>query len=265
MPLDPGANVYTPPKKDRKNKPSPVPGPVRGYSPAEAAGPRATPYQGAAVPGVYPQGDIHSVNKQVDAITLAFQNRFGHLPSPGLVFDLLRAPIDPSEYDSLFRHVPKSAMWARAAGPHSDTPSNVPGPHSDMDRQLQDPGSVTDALGRPLPSTGIASPGNLDKRKTEQMAMFGKDTPGLFLTAFEQVAQSLVYSPLGIYKAGEAVSKDIGASKRGDFSFKNSRAIGSAAIKQTEADFQHPSENPGYLMLDILGLVSVGFVGLLQG
>lgn len=87
----------------------------------------------------------------------------------------------------------------------------------------------------------------------------GKGDPfHLYTLGVTQIVGSLAYSPAAIYFTGKAGVQDIGAAKGGDLSFKHTRKIGEQAIKSVKEDITKPGENPGYLFLDALGVVSLG-------
>jgi hypothetical protein len=59
-------------------------------------------------------GSIFDLNKRVESIWSEYQARFGQTPSPGLVFDLVRAPVD--DIKGLLSVVPLSGTAARLQG-----------------------------------------------------------------------------------------------------------------------------------------------------
>ena len=278
MPLSEYTNATPPPKKKKKSAPVDVHAPVAGDSPNPQA-PATTSYQGHTVPHVFPQGDIFAVNRQVDAITTAFQNRFGHMPSPGLVFDLLRAPVEPNEFDQLFSHVPKTSMAARAAGPHSTMDRQLGGPVEDpfeaAKKQLEDSGFIEEYKGqlddeaKRLVASGFQRTDLLgDRQRSDEafkadpslmgMDPFSEKVVAPVVLGVYQVTQSLAYSPYGAFVAEESLRKDAFDAAKGDYSFKRSRDMAKAIAIQTKNDFAHPLQNPGYLFLDVFGIASSG-------
>src|SRR5439155_1379811 len=59
--------------------------------------------------------------------------------------------------------------------------------------------------------------------------------------------------------AGGAFGHAIGSKHaHGDLSFKRSRAMGKAMVKQTAADLRHPLRHPGFTLLDVMAVASAG-------
>ena len=98
-------------QQSRKHRQPPAPtGPQPSFS-----APTAPPPSGPPIPLLQKygyHGSIHDLNDRVAQIADAFQGKFGHLPSWGLTFDLLRAPVD--DFHSLLAAVPHSGAVARA-------------------------------------------------------------------------------------------------------------------------------------------------------
>lgn len=76
--------------------------------------------------------------------------------------------------------------------------------------------------------------------------------------ALAQVVKGLVYSPAGAVESGVAVSKDLDAARKGDFSFTHTAKIASQTKDAFLADLGDPSGHAGYLALDLFGVASVG-------
>lgn len=72
--------------------------------------------------------------------------------------------------------------------------------------------------------------------------------------ALNQIAGAAAYAPAGIYDAGKAVGTDLyNGLQHQDFSAKNTRTLGGTMIHQTAQSFEHPKEDPGYLLMNLLG------------
>lgn len=67
-----------------------------------------------------------------------------------------------------------------------------------------------------------------------------------------------IHSPGGLYELGKGTVQDVNAAAHGNYSFKHSRAMGTAMAKSTLEDLRHPLRHPGLTALDIWGLASAG-------
>ena len=100
-------------KKRRQQPPAPSPEDVRvGFKQPNAPVPTGPPVRVLQKFGTHLS--MPDVNDRVQRITDAFHSTYGHLPSPGLVFDLLRSPVD--DFHGLFRATPRSSAVAKARG-----------------------------------------------------------------------------------------------------------------------------------------------------
>lgn len=86
-----------------------------------------------------------------------------------------------------------------------------------------------------------------------------KGAGGMLALGIGQVADSLVHSPAGLYELGKAAGLDTreiiehpGSAQHFAHTAPIARAMGQSVVK----DVTHPSENPGYLFLDILGFAA---------
>jgi len=77
-------------------------------------------------------------------------------------------------------------------------------------------------------------------------AQFVLDTAGQLGTAAYNI-------PAAGYYAGEAVTKDVGAARRGDLSFKQTRQLGKGLVTGTVEPFKHPIRDRGFLLVNLLG------------
>lgn len=81
--------------------------------------------------------------------------------------------------------------------------------------------------------------------------------------AAEQIGTALIYSPVGLYHMGKATVQDIADLPEGEF-FERSRNMYETMGRQFVEDFRHPLRNPGYLLMDIASLASLGTGGALR-
>ncbi len=61
-----------------------------------------------------------------------------------------------------------------------------------------------------------------------------------------------------MYRAGRAVTKDVGSAVHGHPQFKRTRKLGKEIAKSTAEDVRHPGRHPGFLLLDTLAAASAG-------
>jgi hypothetical protein len=252
MALAEGSGVYVPPKK------KPDVEQIRG----------AQPYVGAPTPVGIP---VHELNTRVEKITLAYQKHFGHNPSPGLVFDLLRAPVHPDEYEYIFG-VPKNKRRAIAMGVSRAEETGGLRPtgiedvraRSTVPEGQREPASVEDTLRQAQVAQLTGKQEDFDKyeemlNSSGLASMSGANiVTGTITKGIGQVARSLVDTPGGLILLEESARKDISDATRGDLSFQRSRHIGGEIARQTVEDFRHPLRNPGFLFLDVIGVVTAG-------
>lgn len=102
-------------------------------------------------------------------------------------------------------------------------------------------GSISRGIGRVVPGSGIGS------------------------RTIEQIAEGLIYTPVGLFYLGKALGTDIGdiarLKPRGPLDLQTSdflRDMGEAVYE----DFRHPLRNPGYLALDLFTIASAGAGGV---
>jgi hypothetical protein len=86
--------------------------------------------------------------------------------------------------------------------------------------------------------------------KSFAVKLLGRTAGDLVSTAY--------HTPGGIYALGKATTEDTAATRKGDFSFKRSRAIGAEMGKQTAQSFEHPLRHPGYTLLNLGAAASLG-------
>lgn len=126
MALDPEGGAALPTKKKkRKRQPVPVMGeqaaggtkvPAARRIPDEGTQVGREPYLGSTNPAFQRMGfsgDIFTFNRRAETAAMAFASYFGVEPSPGLLLDLVRAPVQTEEYEDLFQ-IPLSFQRARA-------------------------------------------------------------------------------------------------------------------------------------------------------
>ena len=82
---------------------------------------------------------------------------------------------------------------------------------------------------------------------------------GLSKRATEQIGQSIIYSPAGVYEAGKATGLDVRDIATGrDFTPGRTAALAKAIGTQLKEDVRHPGRNIGYLMMDAFAAASAG-------
>lgn len=82
--------------------------------------------------------------------------------------------------------------------------------------------------------------------------------PDIVELGASQIADALVQSIPGMVEMGRAVVNDVRDVGAGDLDFERTRELGRLTAEQIEQDFRNPTENPGYLLLDLLGIGSLG-------
>lgn len=217
----------------------------------DAAERNRTPYRGSTNPAfarVGYSGDIFSLNRRAELANAAFASQFGYEPSPGLLLDIIRAPIQNDEFEEMFK-IPQTFQRARALAAENEArfkaePVQDLGEGQGVEETLattqQALARQEQGVGPPLQGAGIV------------------DNLGLPGLALYQIGESLVYAPAGVLMMSKALGYDAGNVVRGDFSGKHSRQMGKDIAKGVYASYQNPEENPGYIILDLFGVLSGG-------
>lgn len=304
------------PKTKKKKQPAAIP---MGVQRAEGI----LPYQGASAPSV-PQ-DVHGVNRRVQTITDSFERSYGYRPSPGLVFDFLRAPVTDEEIPDLFQ-TPVTGARARAAFVlgqrgealeeiYTDPQNFLRAPSLEAQKNLAEEEQELNAGRAAIEQAAAARYGSgenlltlrrvvhaekmskglpwdlysdrIDPESPEGQALLAQEAaagpPGLshIHLGVTQVAESLIYAPAGfvvmgrdvgldtrdvfsgvISRADAAVGTDPVQMKRRDITPSRSVKLASQIKKGVVEQYKNPGENPGYIFLDLLGLLSVGAGGV---
>jgi hypothetical protein len=272
MALDPGfpsAAAQQAIEKNKKKKRSPVVSgeQATGGSKVPAASIRTgedfrQPYLGSTNPAfarVGFSGDIFSLNRRVETANAAFTSRFGFEPSPGLLLDLVRAPVSTDEYHDLIHGLPTTMQRAEASlalqrhqadieeAARLEQPEGLQ--RADIDPNA--PELVGLELQKKIQTMG---PDDFNINLPSQVGA----TLGVVPTAVFQIAESLYNTPAGLVALGQAGYGDTKALAGGDPTFSKTREIAKAIGGQVVEDFRHPLENPGYLALDVFGAISAG-------
>lgn len=277
------------------------------------------PQSGPPIPVLQRYGvnmSISDVNAHVDALTAAHLKAFGYSPTPGMVFDVLKAQgvTGPVNYDDLFG-IPTSKRDAQAMivarQGSGDTIATLPvvtpksppldtlvkgmltAYHQDSSRgnfagnAAQDAwssaygGFVKQALEDPtkagyltgaLLKAGVPSPGAF-----LQSVAQGDFGLGILSKALEQITYSTTDMPYGFYRIAKAAGMDTFdlstipmhslAASVGQGGIVRARPVGQATHlanigkqmgESMWEDVNHPTDRPGYLVMDIWGALTFG-------
>lgn len=235
-------------------------------------------------------GDIHEFNQRVQRITDAHERATGLRPNPGLVLDIARSPVNEDIFDKLF-DLPTKRI-ARYAGiaakvitavTQDDFVSQInrAGVDGNLQQFLDDHiEELSQAMDDPEQAPAVRkaihrartlywSPQKLKevealraKGLNTEQGGFGaelqKGVAGLGKTV-QQISTALVLGvPMLAYAEGKAVyrsGKERSLSPLAETQVELARTV----IEGVHQDFTNPEENPGFLFLDILGILSGGF------
>lgn len=301
---------YAPPKQRPKPKPAP---PI--VTDTTTSGPRRRPPQRPAPPMVtdtvsshdqpHPVLQHYGVNLSVNGFNNLigttydlFERTYKRLPSPGLMYDLARAPVDVLELPKLFS-VPASDLHASLI----DKPAQPPGDPflksfeqaiktnsyeafvkqnypalTDYMKTAQGRDELAAAWGRaaktaPTPALkrlALTSEATLSSEPgAAQSAVPKLQEAGLLPKAIYkaptgfigQLVQAMVAAPIGVASLAQAAGLDTWDFVRMRNFDKKPRTL--ALFEQTGhqvvQDFQHPMKNSGFLFLDVLGFAAPVF------
>jgi hypothetical protein len=212
-------------------------------------------------------------NRRLEAATRAHRLHFGHDPSPGFAFDLVRIPLADHEYDSLLRHFvrpPKlgsSQIGAalgfggtldglaggpdRAGGPGPGGMSLVDPPDWDPKALIPfrpaGPDQMTPEMRRRM----------MRRERAARMGLLDVDEWGdRFLG---DAAAFIAGIPFGVYETGKAVGFDVRDIATGrDYTPTRSLDLAKQIGVQIVHDFTHAREHPFFAIADIFMLATAG-------
>lgn len=121
------------------------------------------------------------------------------------------------------------------------------------ERQVLPTEAYVAARGQTAPSAG-----NLAAREAAvQRAGFASTVP--IGKTFDQLMNSLLYTPVGVFQAAKALGLDVRDVATGrDFTPTRTVGVGKAIASGIAEDIRNPQENPGYLLADVIGLLGGG-------
>lgn len=256
------------------------------------APPGQKPIQGRPVPSLTQYGYFGTISQfaqRVQAVVDAHQQTFGYKPSPGLVFDVARAPVPDEHIPALFNPIRSDSTARAIAATGSVPPASIKQQDDDLlssalaavhdhtyDEFLNDhEDALTDLLKsdkHAAAKLGVALyeyDGQADTPQEASLlpstldAGFASKAAGTLALGGEQVATSLKMSPAGIYKLGASIALDLNDIDqafhgKGDWTPTRTANIGKQSVAGVKRDVEHPTQNPGYLFMDILGFAGGG-------
>lgn len=236
---------------------------------------------------------VEELNDRVHHAVRAHEERFGVRPSPGLVLDLVRAPVTPDQYDRLF-DLPRTRRQARSRAILRETGGGdfaVPLSRPEEGAHLAEQPDYYGALD----PTEIAAATNFPSLPRDEQLRFLRSLEGRTLEDRRQLLEAAGRIPRAEGRTLVEMSSTGGAEVVAEFFFRSSLqaigglAIGPAVLAYTEGkavkesveerslrplgeaqvtlgkavyrgvreDIEHPLDNAGYLALDILGFGSI--------
>jgi hypothetical protein len=224
-------------------------------------------------------GPIEHFNHRVQATIDAHRAARGFDPPPGVVLDVARSQVPDDKIGELFG---ASVMGARVGKAVSGLDPKFRDINYDRGADLLNQfkqaakGGHYEQFwkehGEEIQELGREDPEFQSKFATANVGAYGGLAPpklkGLHrvaafaLRGVGQVTEGLVLGPptLAVHE-GKALGEDVGAVVRGEKPtslVKTNVRLGKAVVEGVKEDVRHPGENPGYLFLDALGLVSAG-------
>jgi hypothetical protein len=234
---------------------------------------------------------VPELNRRVREIHDAHDRNFGHPPSSGLVFDLIRAP-QGTDYEQLLT-LPRTMRAAEAQriarahglaegtrGLEPDEVSPVEGfltglgeavregtyaayvaEHKDVFQQVLADRNLRARFTAELNRARAPEFANLEAER----AGFGVEMDPLFKLAAkplgfiakaeQQVIEGVRGIPAGVALQAQAGYGDVrDLVREGDWTPERTARVAKEMARATWQDVRHPLDNPGYLFLDVLGL-----------
>jgi len=236
----------------------------------------------AALTAIQFGGSIHDFNDRLAAVVAAHAEAHGTRPSPGIALDVARSPVPVHQFVPLFSGA-KTALQARARQAVSANPLEaysgadyVAGIKSAtaagmLDGYMKNHGDDIAALAQKdksfaaklRPVLAYTNP----RLANGPVQLQGIGTPnrkgvlGILDLAASQIVQGVVHSPGAMVGIAKTIYKgDKGVFTGNDQQITEANAEFGTMVKGTVAsvkqDVLHPSERPGFLFLDVLGLAA---------
>lgn len=204
-------------------------------------------------------GSAAEFDHRVGAVRDSYKKIKGVEPPAGLAFDVARSSVPPDQFDRMFAPLGLTKTAARVAGIggqvgayYNPTPAGVPRLEAITPEQkaaLQDPEHRAQLSFMNAQLGGSPGKDFLHALKIGELAT----TQGI---------QGLAYSPYGVYLISKAAALDTQDYWVNRKPGTRTEKLGKQMAKGFVQDFRHPEERPGFLFLDLLGIVTLGGGGV---